>query len=186
MCVRLMRRIDAVRIQRHSVVFVYRELGEPGSLPHRQTVAAPRPCLFIIDQGWLSSQRVKTWQLSPHLSLSLALSLLLFAQHLNALVQTLFSPAGRAVPYAHAVKAAVVMDTGKRQKIKQALDSTGEVSFSVYRRFSSPPLDLHAPLPDRRDTCEVIVLLMLLYLFCCVRLVSCTSVSGLHETSEVL
>lgn len=44
--------------------------------------------------------------------------LVLFAQALNVLVQTLFPPAGRAAPYARPVKAAVVMDTGKRRENK--------------------------------------------------------------------
>lgn len=64
-------------------------------------------------------------------SLSLSRLLLLFAQALNVLVQTLFPPAGRAAPYARPVKAAVVMDTGKRQKIKWAPLIPEEVSLSI-------------------------------------------------------
>lgn len=46
------RQIDAVRTQRHCVVFVYQDLGEPGSSPHSQTDSgSSSPCLFIIDQG---------------------------------------------------------------------------------------------------------------------------------------
>lgn len=81
-------------------------------------------------------------------SFSFSFSLSLFAQHLNALVQTLFSPAGRAVPYAHPVKAAVVMDTGKHQKIKQPL-GCARSSVTLYLKtffsltYSSPRLRLH-------------------------------------------
>lgn len=108
--------------------------------------------LFIIDQGdgclprglrcgnfffffSLPSSPSRSLSLSPH-SPSLSLfPLSLFAQHLNALVQTLFSPAGRAVPYAHPVKAAVVMDTGKHQKIKQPLECARSSVTLYLKRF---------------------------------------------------
>lgn len=136
MCVHQRRQIDAVRTQRHCVVFVYQELGEPGSSPHSQTDSgSSSPCLFIIDQGdGCLPSGLRRGNFSSYLSFSLTSlspSLPLFAQHLNVLVQTLFSPAGREVPYAHPVKAAVVMDTGKHQEIKQALDSAGR-SVTLY------------------------------------------------------
>lgn len=56
-------------------------------------------------------------------SFSVSCLLLVFAQALNVLVQTLFPPAGRAEPYARPVKAAVVMDTGKLQNKTSAADS---------------------------------------------------------------
>lgn len=148
------RQIDAVRTQRHCVVFVYQELGEPGSSPHSQTDSgSSSPCLFIIDQGdGCLPSGLRRGNFSSYLSFSLTSlspSLPLFAQHLNVLVQTLFSPAGREVPYAHPVKAAVVMDTGKHQEIKQALDSAGR-SVTLYLKgffFFIAPLDLRSPLP---------------------------------------
>lgn len=148
------RQIDAVRTQRHCVVFVYQELGEPGSSPHSQTDSgSSSPCLFIIDQGdGCLPSGLRRGNFSPYLSLSLSPSLPLFAQHLNVLVQTLFSPAGRAVPYAHPVKAAVVMDTGKHQEIKQALDSAGR-SVTLYLKefffFSSHPSTFALLFPGR-------------------------------------
>lgn len=57
------------------------------------------------------------------MSFSVSCLLLVFAQALNVLVQTLFPPAGRAEPYARPVKAGVVMDTGKLQNKMRTADS---------------------------------------------------------------
>uniref|UniRef100_A0A671T7U2 Forkhead box P2 n=1 Tax=Sinocyclocheilus anshuiensis TaxID=1608454 RepID=A0A671T7U2_9TELE len=65
------------RTQRHGVVFVYQELGEPGSSLHSQTDSgSSSPCLFIIDQGddclpsGLRRDNFSTISLSPPLFLS--------------------------------------------------------------------------------------------------------------------
>lgn len=139
--------------------------------------------LFIIDQGdgclprglrcgnffFSSPLLLLVLSFSPSLppfSFSFCFSLSLFAQHLNALVQTLFSPAGRAVPYAHPVKAAVVMDTGKHQKIKQSLECARS-SVTLYQKtFFSPSLTPHlSSVSTRRNTCECIALFIFYFIF---------------------
>lgn len=185
-CVHQRRQIDAVRTQRHSVVFVYQELGEPGSSPHSQTDSgSSSPCLFIIDQGdGCLPSGLRRGNFSPYLSFSLTSlspSLPLFAQHLNVLVQTLFSPAGREVPYAHPVKAAVVMDTGKHQEIKQALDSAGR-SVTLYLKgffflHRTPRPSLSSSPTDETPVCYCVVYiaLFILLLSPCVRALRLTA-----------
>lgn len=154
------RRINAVRTQFQCNVFVYcrSEALAPPEQPD-----CPLPSTTSTSQGtspplsfhnWSAEggdgcvpRGVKTWQLfffpPPFLCLPLSVSclLLLFAQALNVLVQTLFPPAGRAEPYARPVKAAVVMDTGKHQNKMSTPDSWGSVtlhlSFIFYCLFYS-------------------------------------------------
>lgn len=110
--------------------------------------------------------------LSPLFSYSFSFSLSLFAQHLNALVQTLFSPAGRTVPYVHPVKASVVMDTGKHQKIKQTLECARS-SVTLYLKTFFPPHSLLtsalSPLEETPVTvlCCLFIYYLLLSSFCC-------------------
>ena len=149
------RRINAVRTQCQCNVFVY--FGSEALAPPEQP-DSPFPSTTPTSPGTHPGLSFHNWSggvavfpeglrhgnfFSPPpppfffycLSLSVSCLLLLFAQDLNVLVQTLFLPPGRAAPYARPVKAAVVMDTGKHQNKMSTTDSWGSVTLHLSSFF---------------------------------------------------